>query len=135
LLFNLQTKVIKSFLLLAFTPTAFTGFCQQTCIVTRVIDGDIYNILHNGKAETLRLMDVDAQICQYFGINAWQAPGFYQSERCKAGQSFNCPRMGLLLYKYSHNKRLAIYEADAKRHSYGVWKNPIQWQNKKESSN
>jgi len=38
LLFKLKTKVMKSFLLLTFMMTAFAGFCQQTCLITKVID-------------------------------------------------------------------------------------------------
>jgi len=146
LLFKLKTKVMKSFLLLTFMITAFAGFCQQTCLVTKVIDGDTYKILRNGKLETLRLMNVDApETGQYFGSNARDSVAalmqghlvevsLYEFDlygRRLASIKVNGVNLDSLMiakgwafyyYKFSRNKRLAIYEADAKLHFAGIWK-------------
>lgn len=136
---------MKSFLLLTFIVTAFAGFCQQNYLVARVIDGDTYKVLLNGKLVTVRLVNADApEIGQYFGKaakdsvtaliqNRMVKGDFYKKDlygRSLAAIHVNGMSLDSLLiakgwafyyYKYSLNTQLAVYEASAKLMGTGIW--------------
>lgn len=136
---------MKSFLLLTFLVTNFAGFCQQNCLVTRVVDGDTYKVLINGKVQKVQLLNIDApEIRQYFGIEAmeyvtaliegrmvevtWYDLDFY--DRMLVSIRVNGMSLDSLLiakgwavydYKYSRDNHLSVYEADAKIKRIRLW--------------
>ena len=112
----------------------------------KVIDGDTYKVLLNGKAQTLRLQNVDApELGQYFGkttsdsvaalIQLHQVQLEIQGSDLYGRQLVNIHINGmrldsLLIAKgwacfyssYSHNRQLSIYEAIAKLKGIGLWR-------------
>lgn len=136
---------MKSFLLLAFLAITLTGFCQSNCLVTRVIDGDTYRVLYDGKIQTVRLLNADApEIGQYFGASARDSVTalmqnrmvevtLYETDlfsRRLVSIRVNGMALDSLLiakgwafyyYKYSRNKELAVYESTAKNNRSGIW--------------
>jgi micrococcal nuclease len=59
---------MRSVLILFFTVLLFQLHGQSICLVTRVIDGDTYQVLHKGKKIICRLANVDApELDQYYG--------------------------------------------------------------------
>ena len=137
---------MKSFLLLTFIVTAFAGFCQQNCLVTRVIDGDTYKVLLNGKIRTVQALNIDApEIGQYFGKEAKEnVIALIQGRMVDANiydndlygrHILNIHVDGLRLdsiliargwafynYNYSRDSRLWALETTAKNNQTGIWK-------------
>ncbi|MBC7934579.1 MAG: thermonuclease family protein [Rhizobacter sp.] len=136
---------MKSFLLLTFLATAFTGFCQQNCLLNMVTDGDSYRAFINGKEQKVQLLHVDApEIGQYFGKESKDAVtalmegrmveltlhDFDLYNRLVVSIRVNGMSLDSLLiangwavydYKFSGNKQLAGYEAEAKIKGAGLW--------------
>ena len=146
MLFKLKTKVMKSFLLLTFIVTHFAGFCQQNCLITRVIDGDTYKVLLNGKMQTVQSLNIDApEIGQYFGKEAKENVTALIQGRMVDATVYDKDIYGrhiisihvdglrldsLLIargwavynYKYSLDNRLWALETIAKTNRAGLWK-------------
>ena len=136
---------MKSFLLLTFLATAFAGFCQQTGLVTKVIDGDTYKVFMNGSLQTVRLLNADApELGQFFGRAASDSVAaliqgrvvqldLHQSDlygrrlvniyvnRMSLDSLMIAKGWAFFYYKYSRQKELAVYEAAAKIGHRGIW--------------
>lgn len=120
--------------------------CTSAQLIVKVIDGDTYKVLLNGRVQTVRLQNVDApELGQYFGKAAsdsvatliqlhmvqleTQGSDLYGRQLVSIhvnGMSFD----SLLIAKgwacfyssYSHNLQLSIYEAIAKLKGIGLWR-------------
>lgn len=130
---------------------AFAGFCQLSCVITKVIDGDTYQVLQQGKLQTVRLKNVDApELKQFFGIAAKDSLSQLLLRKVVTIEPEKMDLYGRLLatitiggrvldsqmiakgwawhyLQYSDNAGLSIYETAAKRQALGLWKcvNPL----------
>lgn len=136
---------MKSILLFIFLGLTFTGICQTQCLVTHVIDGDTYQVLHQGKKTTIRIMNADApELKQFFGRQAKDSIAalihgrlieatFYKTDlygRTLTYLKLKGKRLDSLIiakgwayyyYKYSKEGELGILEAEARQRHLGIW--------------
>jgi endonuclease YncB( thermonuclease family) len=137
---------MKCLLCVLFILICFVSICQTKCVVTRVIDGDTYEVLYHQQKVTVRLQNGDApELDQYFGKAAKdsvsklilgsvitlapQGSDIYGRTIISASYK-GMPLDSFLIAKgwawfytsYSKNLDLKYYEAAAKLKALGLWR-------------